>query len=121
MKVKELIQSMKYAGRGLVHVYTHEQNFRIQVFAAIFVCILMVAFPLSQLERVALLLLIATVLVLEILNSALETFVDILKPRLAYQVKTVKDMMAAMVLLASLTALGIGFMILGPHIFSMIQ
>jgi len=44
----------------------------------------------------------------------LEKFVDIIKPRLAYQVQVVKDMMAAMVLIASFFSIVIGILILAP-------
>ena len=50
---------------------------------------------------IVLLLIVMLVLLLELLNSALERFADLLKPRLLVHVETVKNIMAAMVLLAS--------------------
>lgn len=70
---------------------------------------------------IVILLLVLSVLILELLNSALEKFLDILKPRLQLHVARVKDIMAAMVLLASIGALVIGGMIFLPYIIEIIR
>lgn len=120
MNVIQLTKSFKYAMRGIAYVFAHEQNFRVQLVSSFIVLLIMVWLPLSKGEIVTLLLLITMVLVLELLNSVLEKFVDIIKPRLSYQVEVIKDMMAAMVLIASVFAAVIGLIILGPHLFEAI-
>jgi len=119
--IKQFMRSMSYSWRGVVYVFTHEQNFRVQLLAAVLVVAAMIALGLTRSERVVLLLLIFLVLILELLNSALEKFVDILKPRLHLQVGVVKDIMAAMVLLASVAAAIIGFMIFSPYIIELVS
>ena len=69
---------------------------------------------------IAILLLIFLVMILELINSAVEKFADVLKPRLDLQVQTVKDIMAGMVLLASLGAILIGLVIFYPHLVEVI-
>jgi len=113
---RKFIKSLQYASRGLILVFKEEQNFRIQIGAAAVCLILAFIFPLRNLERVALILVMAFVLVLELINSIFERFVDILKPRAHFYVEVVKDVMAAAVLLASLAALIIGLIIFLPHI-----
>lgn len=108
------LKSFRYALRGVRYVFVHERNFRVQSICAVFIFVLMFMVPISSLERVALILLVFMVLGLEILNSVIEQFIDILKPRLTYQVEVVKDMMAALVLLASVTATIVGALILLP-------
>jgi diacylglycerol kinase len=117
MEIKKFFKSVKYAARGIIYVFKNEQNFKIQIAAAVCVIILMFVFELRTSEIIILLLLITSVLVLELLNSALEKFIDILKPRLSYQVEIVKDMMAAMVFITALGSAIIGVLIFWPHIF----
>jgi len=118
MKINKFFQSCKNAAKGVSFVYRNEQNFRIQLALAILVIVMMFVFSLSRSEMIVILVLVLLILILELLNSALEKFVDILKPRLEYQVEVVKDIMAAMVLIASLGALIIGGIIFLPHILS---
>ncbi|MEK7508478.1 MAG: diacylglycerol kinase, partial [Patescibacteria group bacterium] len=92
-----------------------EQNFRIQLMAALAIIVLMFVLPVKNWEKVALLLVTAFVLVLELINSIMERLVDMLKPRLHVYVESIKDIMAAAVLLASLTALAVGFIIFIPY------
>jgi diacylglycerol kinase len=115
----QAMKSVSYAWRGICYVFRHEQNFRVQVAVGIFVSLAAYWFPLSRIELLLVFGLIMGVLILEILNSVIEKFVDIVKPRLTYQVKIVKDMMAASVLIASIGAAIIGCIIFIPHIIEL--
>ena len=112
-----MAKSIRYAVKGVRYTFQNEQNFRFQIVAAIVVIILMMIFPLQTWERILLSLVIFMVLILELINTAFEKIVDILKPRVHFYVEIVKDIMAAVVLLASLGALMIGIYIFVPHIF----
>jgi len=118
INLKTLIKSFKYAIKGIRYTFRHEQNFRIQSFIALVVVIFMFVFEISRGEAVILFLLILLVLVLELINTTLEKVVDILKPRIHHYVEVIKDLMAAMVFLASLGSLIIGILIFWPYIFS---
>ncbi len=115
LSFRRLIRSFTYAGKGLKQVLREEQSFRIQVFSAIAVLILSLYFGIKVWEAVALLLVIIMVLVLELINSVFERVVDVLKPRMHPDVETIKDIMAAVVLLSSIGAVFIGLLILGPY------
>lgn len=110
-----LLKSLKHAGRGLKFVFKSELNFRIQTLAAAVAIILAFVFPLLRWERILIFLLIILVLLMEILNTAVEYLNDLLKPRLHHYVGVVKDIMAGAVLLVSLSALGIGLYIFLPY------
>lgn len=116
MSIKKLFTSLKNAKRGLAFVYKNEQNFRIQIFVSIFVLISLFVFSVKRTEVVVILLLITLVLILEILNSAVEKFADIVKPRLHEQVRIVKDILAAMVLFSAVSSGIIGLIIFLPYI-----
>ena len=115
--IKNLGKSFKYAACGFAYVFKNERNFRIQVVAAVLVVALMIAFPLRTLERIALLLIITFILVLELINTIMEKIVDILKPRIHHYVETIKDRRAGAVLIASAGALVIGLLIFWPYLF----
>lgn len=119
LSLRRLAQSFRDALRGLAHVFRAEQNFRLQVAGAVLVLAAMVYFPLRKWETVAVFLLIVMVLTTEVLNTALERFADLLKPRLHHYVGAIKDIMAAAVLVTSLGALIIGIIILGPYFISL--
>ena len=80
------------------------------------VIVAMVMFSVRAIEAIALILVIMFVLILEILNTVLEYFIDLLQPRLHHYSKVIKDMMAAAVLLASCSAISIGILIFIPYI-----
>lgn len=112
-----LIQSFRYAFRGLTMVWREEQNFRVQSFSAIAALALAWYFHITRTELFFLVLVSLIVLVLELLNTIFERFTDFFSPRLQHIAATIKDVMAAAVLLASLGAFIIGVLIFWPYIF----
>lgn len=120
MSFRQFIKSVRYACHGLVRVWREEQNFRLQTAAAALVFAAMLALDLGPAERAVLTLAVTMVLVLELLNSAIERVVDMLKPRLHHYVEEIKDVTAAMVLIGSLGAALIGLVIFLPHLVSLI-
>lgn len=119
--LKQLQQSIQYAFKGFRFVFTHEQNFRIQIFVALLVLIAMVYFRITGIHAVMIIFSIVSVLVLEVVNSIFEHLVDLLKPRLHYLVGEIKNMMAAAVLLASVSAIIVGWIIFWPYVLGIIQ
>ncbi|MFH1790345.1 MAG: diacylglycerol kinase family protein [bacterium] len=121
MSVKLFINSVRSAGRGLARVFKNEQNFRIQVAIAGIVLALSFVFHLKKWEFITVLLLILIVLLMEIINTALEFFTDLLKPRLHHYAKATKDVMAAAVMLTSFFAALIGLIIFIPHFINLVK
>lgn len=77
----------------------------------------MMYFQMRIWEKSALTLVIVIVLVLELINSAMERFVDVISPRLHSQAEDVKDVMAGAVLIASVGAAIIGVLIFLPYFY----
>lgn len=115
MNINRLRKSFSYALGGLSYVIKHEQNFRIQLFCAFLVLLCALFFRIRSLEFILLCGAVAMVLILEIINTAIERSLDIVKPRLSEQVKMVKDIMAGAVLIASIFALILAIFIFWPH------
>lgn len=115
-KDKKLSNGFKAAFEGFRETLIHERAFKVMVIIALVVVLAMFYFPTGPLEKVVLLAAIFAVLVLELLNSVVERVMDFLSPEHNEQVKLVKDLMAGIVLLASVGAVIIGLMIFIPYI-----
>jgi undecaprenol kinase len=116
IKIKRLFKSFGYAFKGLFKTFREEQNLRIQTVLSLVILILGFSYNLSRLEWSLLIIVIILVLVAEITNSAVERITDVLKPRINSYVKEIKDIMAAAVLLSSLAAVLVGFLVFWPYI-----
>lgn len=116
-----LIKSFKYALAGLKKVFIEEQNFRVHILATVIVIILAVYFQIEMWQTAFLVIVIALVLILEIINSIMERFIDLLKPRIHQYVKDIKDMGAALVFVGALAALIVGFIIFLPYIINLVS
>ncbi len=117
MMVKRLFKSFFYAGRGLAKVWRDEQNFRLETVAAAIVVGAGIFWHIRARDWALLFAMISLVLLCEIANSAAEIMSDVLKPRMNHYVGQIKDLMAAAVLLASITALAVGLAIFWPYWF----
>ncbi|PIR78109.1 MAG: hypothetical protein COU28_03390 [Candidatus Magasanikbacteria bacterium CG10_big_fil_rev_8_21_14_0_10_36_16] len=120
IRLAKLKKSFIYAMKGLVYTFKREQNFRLEVVIAVVVIFAMFFLGLRSSEKIIVLLLITFILTLEMFNTIIERFLDLLKPRLDSQVKLLKDIMAGVVFLASLGALVIGAMIFYPYLFELL-
>jgi len=110
-------RSLRHAVRGLRDVAHAEHSFRVQLFLGGIAIVASLLLPLSTLQRVLILLMVAAVLVLEVMNSIVERLIDAVQPRLNPMVREVKDMMAGTVLLTSVSALVVGLIIFVPYIW----
>jgi len=114
--LSNVVKSFKNAGKGLLTAFSEEPSFRVQLMAAIVVGVLIFIFPLERWERALLILCIGAVLVLELLNSITERFVDMVKPRVNEYARVIKDLSAAAVLIMAITAAILAVIIFWPHL-----
>ena len=108
---KSLLESFNFAFEGIIHVVRYERNLRIHFLIAVAVIIAAVGFDVTRMELIALLLAIAFVLIAEMLNSALEAVVDLVTPSVEPLAKIAKDVAAGAVLIATVTAVAIGYLV----------
>ncbi len=118
-KSAKLWKSFVYAWRGLALVAREEQNFRLELLVALAVFTLALVLGVKSAEFALLALVSGGVLVLELLNSLLERVVDLVKPRLHPYVAEVKNVAAASVLVAAVTAVAVGLVIFGPYLLKL--
>ena len=112
--------SFKHAFDGFIYAIRTQPNFRFHLLATIVVVLLGLYFSISQFEWLALVFTINTVLVAEMLNTSIESMVDLITTERRLDAKTAKDVSAAMVLISSTLAVIIGLVIFLPKILILI-
>jgi diacylglycerol kinase (ATP) len=106
-----LLDSFNYAFEGIIHVLRTQRNLRIHFGIAIAVIVAAVWVGVARLELIALLFAIAFVLVSEMMNSAIEGAIDASTTSFDPNAKLAKDIAAGAVLISSITALAIGYLV----------
>ena len=114
-----LLISFKYAGQGVGYAFRTQRNFRIHLLVGAIAIGLSLYFRLSAIAFTVICLTIALVLVLELLNTALEAVVDLTVGREFHQLaKIAKDCAAGAVLIGAIAALVIACVLLMPSILA---
>lgn len=113
---KERGSSFGYAWQGIKALFRTEHNARIHAGITVAVVIASILFKVSRGEAALLVLTIAFVFVTEISNTALEKAMDFISIEKHPQIKLVKDLAAAAVLIAAGAAIVIGALIFLPKL-----
>tara|TARA_B100000700_G_C14517161_1_gene611406 strand:- start:117 stop:539 length:423 start_codon:yes stop_codon:yes gene_type:complete len=114
-----LLASFHYAFQGIVYGLMTQRNLRIHLFLGTFAFILGLFLDLKSSDFALLALTITMVLVLELLNTSIEAVVNLSIGRRFHPLaKVAKDCAAASVLIASISSLLIGCLLLLPPLFS---
>lgn len=121
MNIKSFIQarlrSIRHALRGWKFVLKTQKNTWIHSLAAILVFVLGFWLQLPARDWAVLVLTIAMVFTAEFINTAIEAVVDLASPDTHPLAKVGKDVGAGAVLVAALSAVLIGLLILGPPLW----
>lgn len=107
MKGRPIHQRLGFALAGLIEAHVRESSFRVHVrtLTATLVALLLVR-P-APVWWAAIAIVAALVLALEMLNSALEGLIDLLHPGIHPEIKVIKDMASAAVLVAGIGAVAV--------------
>jgi diacylglycerol kinase len=115
------ISSFKCAFEGLRYAFRTQRNFRFHLAAAVFVFLAAYWLEVSPAGMAVLILTVGCVLVVELLNTAVEVMVDLISPHYHPLAKTAKDLAAGAVLLIAITAVFVGFIVLGPPFWNVLS
>jgi len=111
------IKSFRYAVNGLKTVWKEEQNFKIEAFIGAIVVFYSFYFSFTFTEKVFCIIAVVMVLVAEIINTIVEDVCNKIQPEQDSQIKKIKDMSAAFVLLTVIGSLAIGILVLVNHFY----
>jgi diacylglycerol kinase len=114
-------RSFGYAFEGLASLLRTQPNFLVHILAAAAALGLGLVLRLSLAELALLVLTIGLVLVVEAVNTALESMCDLVSPSYHPLIKRAKDVGAAAVLIAALAAVAVALLLFIPRLASLIS
>lgn len=114
------VKSFKHAANGLAILFREEHNARIHLLMSICVVIAGYCFHITHMEWIAIVMSIGFVIGMEALNSAIESLADFVCPERHDMIKKVKDLSAASVLLAAISALVVGVIVFSSRLMQLI-
>jgi diacylglycerol kinase (ATP) len=106
-----VIESFNYAIEGVIHVLRTQRNLRLHFAAAVAVIVAAAAVGVSKIELIVLLISISFVLVAEMINTAIEGAIDAATTSFDPMAKLAKDIAAGAVLIASVNAVAVGYLV----------
>ena len=116
-KNQPLHRRLRFAVAGLAEAWRRERSFRTQVGVAVLVVGALVVIRPAPVWWALVGFIIAAVLAIEVLNSALEALIDHLHPDLHPQIRVIKDMAAGAVLLVVTGAVVVGGILLAAAVW----
>lgn len=118
---RTFIDSVKNCLDGINYVLANEKNFVREIILGICAILMSYFLRISRIEWIIVILLINFVLIMELLNTALEKVVDLYTTKYNAIAKIVKDVASASVFLMSLFSAVIGFLIFMPYIIELLE
>ena len=111
MKNRNFFERLGFAVAGLAAAFRRERSFRTHlIFAGLAALALLILWP-PPVWWALVAVVIALVLALELVNSAIEAVIDLLHPERHEEIRAAKDMVAGAVLVISLAALVVALML----------
>lgn len=115
--LKPYIKAFGHAFSGIVSFFKTERNAKVHLVAAIAVIILGAAVGLEPSECLWVASAIASVLICEMINTAIEKLCNKITTDQDPDIKVIKDISAGFVVLATLYAVFVGTIIFTPYLF----
>ncbi|MDF7821318.1 diacylglycerol kinase family protein [Runella sp. MFBS21] len=117
VNLRKMLRSFGFAIEGTKALFQYENNARFHLIAAIVVVLTGAWFQISNIEWACVAFAIGGVCSAEAFNTSLEKLCDMVSPEIHPQIKAIKDLAAAGVLIMTLAAVGIGIAVFGPKIY----
>ena len=121
MNTSKFFRSFSYALRGIGTVFKEEFNARVHLLAALVVVVLGFVLKVSSWEWIILILVMGGVFTMELINTSIEKLADLYSSEFNPKIKKIKDLSAGAVLVASITAIIMGFIIFLPKILNQLH
>lgn len=111
------IKSIGFAFKGAYHLIRHEDSVKMQFVIGIIMTIAGFYFELSTTEWMIQILVIALIMAIEGINTAIEEIADFIHPEFHNKIRLIKDIGAGAVFIFAIAALIVGLIIYLPKIF----
>jgi diacylglycerol kinase (ATP) len=116
-----IFKAVKYAMRGLAAAWKHEHAFRQELLLVLVFLPAAVLLPVPALERLLLICLLTLIIIVELINSAIEAIVDKASPEMNELAGRSKDLASAAVFVVICLNLVAWFVISGPILWQMLR
>ena len=107
--MQKFVRSFNAAIEGFIYVLRTERNMRLHFLAAMFFVLFGIYMRFSAIEVIILAITITIVLVTEMINTAIELTIDMVKTEFHPIARVIKDISAGAVLLTSINAVVVGY------------
>lgn len=111
VKPKTVLESFKYAVDGVLDVFRTQKHMRFHFVTVVLVLLVALMFELDKKDMLVLLFTVSLVLMAEMFNTAIEAVVDMVTQTYHPLAKFAKDAAAGAVLIATVTAILVGFLL----------
>lgn len=116
MPLRQWLKSADYAIEGILHAAKNQRHLRYHFYSVFIVLLLSYAFGVTKTEFLLVSLAAIAVLLAEMINSAIESIVDLLSPEQKEHARIAKDIGAGAVLITAAGALLVGYVVLFPYL-----
>lgn len=110
-KKNSLIKSFNYAVEGIIYCLMSQRNMRVHYIISLIVLFASLFFDLTRIEMAVLFLSLAFVVVTEMVNTAIESAVDLTTTEYSPLAKIAKDVAAGAVLISVINSLAMGYLL----------
>lgn len=117
MKPTRFIDSVNCAVEGILYTARTQKHMRSHFLAALFLLLAALLVKVTPTEFMLLAMAVSFVLFAELVNTAIETVVDLITPDFHPLARIAKDVAAGAVLVASFAAAILGYLVLAKYIF----
>ncbi len=121
LKPGSWLESVNCAIEGILWAAKTQRHLRWHFLSALGVLAAAAFYRLTPLEFILLCLAIALVLLTELINTAIEVVVDMLCPEFSVAAQRAKDVAAGAVLVTSVGAAVIGYLVFSPYVFGDVE
>lgn len=119
--MKKFSNAVLFAWQGINQFFSRDRNGKIQLVIGLTAIILGFTVSLSSIQWILVLFCIGLVISLEMINSAIEKYCDLVTTNFHPGIKIIKDVAAGAVLVASITSLIIGLIIFIPALVQVLN
>lgn len=114
--LKKWTDSLNYAIEGVLHAAQTQKHVRLHFIVIMLLLLVCFAIGMNKRDFIVVSLIATVVIVAEVLNSAIETVVDMISPHRSEKARIAKDMAAGAVLISAISSFITAFYIILPYI-----
>lgn len=121
MKIRRFTDSFNYAIEGIIYAIKTQRNMKFHMVIAILVLLSSLFFDFTKIEMLILFITITLVIVLEMINTAIEATIDVLANYYHPLAKIAKNVAAGAVLISAVNAVLVGYLLFFDKLKPMTQ